>query len=464
MPIFPGNGEQMPVSLTEREHQVPAIPGHRQLLRHLSQVLDQHGDDGKMAIRAVITASDERFYHCEVGTLDGPHGRIGSSIFEFLRRPGESTDGFNAVLLVPTGIGAEIGGHAGDATPVAALLASVCDTLITHPNVVNASDIVDIPSNALYVEGSVISRLLMGAVGLQRVRRNRLLVVLGFHEDELFINAAINSVNAARSSYGLICPRIVQLDSRLLMGSHYTSSGRAAGDVTGVQSLFEVLDQYAGEYDAVAITSQISVPANYHQDYFDSGGNMVNPWGGVEAMLTHAVSTLYDVPSAHSPMLESQEVANADPGIVDSRMAAEAVSLSLLQCILKGLQRSPKIISDPGALRHRDVLTVEDISCLVIPDGCIGLPTLAALEQGIPVISVRENKNLMRNDLTQLPWSPGQLHVVENYWEAAGVMAAMQAGIDPLAVRRPLESAVVEKQAGSSSGSLEALAAPLRPF
>ena len=464
MPISPKNGAQMPVSLTERELQIPAAPGHYQLLRHIPQLLDHPLGGEKVAIRAVITASDDRFYHCEVGTLAGSERRFDSSIFEFLPRQVESTDAFNAVLLVPTGIGAEIGGHAGDATPVAALLGSVCSTLITHPNVVNASDIIDIPSNALYVEGSVISRLLMGTVGLQRVRHNRLLVVLGSHDDELFVNAAINSVNAARSSYGLICPRIVQLDSRLVMGSHYTSSGRAAGEVTGVEGLFEVLDQHSGEYDAVAITSRISVPLNYHQDYFDSGGNMVNPWGGVEAMLTHAVSSLYNVPSAHSPMLESQEVANADPGIVDPRMAAEAVSLALLQCILKGLQRSPKIISDRGALRHHDVLTVEDISCLVIPDGCIGLPTLAALEQGIPVIAVRENKNLMKNDLSQLPWSPGQLHLVENYWEAAGVMAAMQAGIDPQAVRRPLLAAIVEKQEGASPGILEALAAPLRPF
>lgn len=457
----------MAVSLTERELKLPATAKHHGLLQYVFGGIAHQIPSGEPPIRAVITASDERFYHCEVGTLAGPARRPDSSIFEFRRRRVESTDRFNTVLLVPTGIGAEIGGHAGDATPVAALLASVCDTLITHPNVVNASDIIDIPPNSLYVEGSVISRLMMGTVGLQRVRRNRLLVVLGAHEDELFINAAINSVNAARSSYGLICPRVVQLDSRLVMGSHYTSSGRAAGDVTGVESLFEVLDQYRGDYDAVAITSQISVPSTYHQDYFDSGGNMVNPWGGVEAMLTHAVSTLYNVPSAHSPMLESQEVANADPGVVDPRMAAEAVSLALLQCILKGLQRSPKIISDYGAMHHQDVLTVEDIACLVIPDGCIGLPSLAALEQGIPVIAVRENKNLMRNDLTQLPWSQGQLHIVENYWEAVGVMAAMRAGIDPKAVRRPLELAVVSRQsgrAGGTSGLSEVLAVPLRPF
>ena len=50
----------------------------------------------------------------------------------------------------------------------------------------------------------------------------------------------------------------------------------------------------------------------------------------------------------------------------------------------------------------------------------------------------------MRNDLTALPWAAGQLQIVENYWEAAGVMAAWRAGIDPAAVRRPLPPAPVD--------------------
>ncbi len=96
-------------------------------------------------------------------------------------------------------------------------------------------------------------------------------------------------------------------------------------------------------------------------------------------------------------------------------------------------------------MRAPDVLTAEDVSCLVIPDGCIGLPTLAALEQGIPVIAVRENKNRMRNDLTELPWRLGQLHIVENYWEAVGVMTALKAGVAPESVRRPLARTSVEE-------------------
>ena len=91
---------------------------------------------------------------------------------------------------------------------------------------------------------------------------------------------------------------------------------------------------------------------------------------------------------------------------------------------------------------------VEDVSCVVIPVGCLGVPTLAALQQGIPVIAVRENKNLMRNDLAALSWADGQYFEVENYLEAAGLMCAMRAGIDPATVRRPLASTVVEQVSG----------------
>ena len=65
---------------------------------------------------------------------------------------------------------------------------------------------------------------------------------------------------------------------------------------------------------------------------------------------------------------------------------------------------------------------------------------LAALAQGIPVIAVRENRSIMRNDLARLPWARGQLRIVENYWEAAGVVAALRAGLDPDSVRRPIRA------------------------
>lgn len=50
-----------------------------------------------------------------------------------------SISDYTAIMIVPTGIGASIGGYAGDALPAARLLSSVVDTLITHPNVLNGA-------------------------------------------------------------------------------------------------------------------------------------------------------------------------------------------------------------------------------------------------------------------------------------------------------------------------------------
>ena len=43
---------------------------------------------------------------------------------------------YTSVLIVPTGVGAAVGGFAGDALPVARTLAAVSDRVISHPNVI----------------------------------------------------------------------------------------------------------------------------------------------------------------------------------------------------------------------------------------------------------------------------------------------------------------------------------------
>lgn len=449
--------------LVEKALEIPVAPGRPNLLTHIPKALKFRLSDDLVPIRFVITKSDKDHYDCELGVVSGLSkswlNRV-DPIFRFVPRNIERTGAFNVAFLVPTGVGAEIGGHAGDAGPVARLIGEVCDILITHPNVVNASDINEMPENALYVEGSVICRLLMGTVGLQRVRMNRVLVLIDAHEDKLFVNAAVNAVSGARASYGLSCPRVIQMDPPVKLKAQFSPSGRAAGEVRNLEYLCQLLEEHRHEYDAVAISSVIDVPASYHQEYFDRQGEMVNPWGGVEAMLTHAVSSLFNVPSAHSPMFETREIANMDAGIVDPRMAAEAVSLTFLQCTLKGLQRSPRIVLGEDVAQRSDVITASDISCLVIPDGCLGLPTIAALEQGIPVIAVRENKNLMRNDLTTLPWADDQFYLVENYWEAVGVMSALKAGIAPESVRRPLAYTSTEVRSADSDKADQLVSGP----
>jgi hypothetical protein len=108
-----------------------------------------------------------------------------------------------------------------------------------------------------------------------------------------------------------------------------------------------------------------------------------------------------------------------------------------LHSILKGLHRSPRIINNP-ATNYSGILSSSNISCLIIPDGCVGLPTLAALEQGIPVIAVRDNKNRMQNKLEDLPFESNKLFIVNNYLEAVGMMNAIRSGVSIESIRRPL--------------------------
>jgi len=164
-------------------------------------------------------------------------------------------------------------------------------------------------------------------------------------------------------------------------------------------------------------------------------------------MLTHTTSLFLDLPSAHSPMVEDASVYDLGVGVVDERKAAELVSTTYLHCILKGLHRSPRIITDPEVMKSPEVVKAENVACLVQPAGCLGLPTLAALEQGIPVIAVRGNTNIMKNDLRALPFRSDKYFEVENYLEAAGLMSALRAGVDPETVYRPISKTIVDRKA-----------------
>jgi len=314
------------------------------------------------------------------------------------------------VMIIPTGIGCTIGGHAGDATPAARLLGSVCDTLILHPNVVNAADINEMPPNALYVEGSLLDAFLEGHFRLAPVRANRILLVANPPLAPLVVNV----VAAARVSAG-IDVRVVELREPLVMSAEYDSTGRAAGNVQGARALIEQVAPL--DFDALAVLTPIGVSRTVAERYFREGG--VNPWGGVEAMVSREIATALSKPVAHAPF--------PNPELDDlqfqcqPRAAAEFISWTASFCILKGLHRAPRL-SSAG-------IGVREVACLVSPYGCRGRPHEACERRGIPVLYIRENQTIF----TYPPVATGI--VVGNYWEASGYLAAMRVGIIPEAAR-----------------------------
>lgn len=322
----------------------------------------------------------------------------------------------NVVLIVPTGIGCEIGGHAGDASPVAKLIGKCCDKLITHPNVVNASDINEMPENTLYVEGSILDRFLRGEIYLKEVFYNKILLVV----NQPSIPDTINAMNAARMTIGADI-EIVELKTKLSMTGFY-KNGKADGKVDGWIELCDQIKNHS--YDALAIQSDIRVDKITKLNYLRNGG--VNPWGGIEAITSKLIADKLDKPVAHSPFTDwsKREDDLCDFfEIVDSRMAAEMVSVAYLHCILKGLHKAPRIDYNNG-------LSVDDIDFLITPINCVGEPHYACLAAGIPVIAVRENKNVLNDEM------PPEFIITDNYIEAAGILMAYKAGINWKRARR----------------------------
>jgi hypothetical protein len=101
---------------------------------------------------------------------------------------------------------------------------------------------------------------------------------------------------------------------------------------------------------------------------------------------------------------------------------------------LKGLHKAPRIGKG---------LSVDDVDCLITPVGCWDRPHEACYRHGIPIIAVKENvPKVVR--VKPLPSWDAVIYV-ENYWEVAGLLMAMQAGIHPASVRRPLSETKITK-------------------
>ena len=359
-------------------------------------------------------------------------------IFTFQKRKTLREDHFNVCFLIPTGIGCEIGGHAGDATPSLKAVSALCDTVVIHPNVVNASDINEMPSNALYVEGYHLTNFLMGNIGLGKSRNNKILVLIekeGSTNDSMksVINLTVNSINAARATLG-IDAEILFLESKIKMKA-ILKKNRATGEIALDSLLMKNLKQKQKEnnFDAIAISSPIKVPKGTHRIYSESRGKMINPWGGVESMLTHMTSSEFNIPTAHAPRLENDNVLKENYGITDARIAPEIISSTFFYSVLKGLQKAPKIVSP------NEGMSVKDISAIIIPEGTLGLPVLAALHHGITVISVK-NENKMRNNLDLLPWKKNQLFKCNSYLEACGILCCLKEGISVESTKRPFQT------------------------
>jgi hypothetical protein len=321
------------------------------------------------------------------------------------------------VMIIPTGLGCALGGDAAY-LPGVKLIAKCSDNLIVNPNSVNASDINELPNNCLYTEGSIIDRFLEGKLNLKKTKTyNKILMVV----NSPIKPYNINSKNAGVWGLGADVS-ILPLDTPLKMKAIMNTDGTAGGIFSGVDELIEQIKHM--DYDALAIQTPIDCDETVSKNYWHNGG--INPWGGIEAIISHEIATRINKPVAHAPIDTGWDETFAQL-VVKQSMAPEIISNTFTFCILKGLHRAPTVELDISKI-HNNIISNNDINFIITPHGCWGRPHEACHSKNIPIIVVRENTTCFSHNFIYPKYN--NIIFVNTYLEAAGVIMSMNAGVD----------------------------------
>ncbi|MBE9177334.1 DUF3326 domain-containing protein [Oculatella sp. LEGE 06141] len=335
---------------------------------------------------------------------------------------------YTAVLIVPTGIGAAIGGYAGDALPVARAIAQVVDRLITHPNVLNGAQLYWSLPNAFYVEGYGLDRFASGRWGLRPVHQNRIGLILDQAIEPDLRLRHLQAADAARSTLGLTLTDYIVTDAPLGVELQTADSGATWGTIRHPDSLLRAADKLIAAAGAEAIAVVARFPDDLGSEALQSyrHGQGVDPLAGAEAVISHLVVQAFQIPCAHAPALLPLPLdAELSP-----RSAAEELGYTFLPCVLVGLSRAPQFVI--GAATRPEDVWAEQVDAVIVPATACGGSAVLHLSQSAQVVTVADNQTRMRVTAESLGISALQ---VDSYLEAIGVLVAHRAGISISALR-----------------------------
>ena len=336
---------------------------------------------------------------------------------------------YTVVLMVPTGVGARIGGYAGDALPVARAIAQVSDILITHPNVLNGAQLFWPMPNALYVEGFGLDQFAAGHWGLRPVHQNRMGLILDAGIEADLQLRHLQAADACRATLGLEISTSIVTDRPLGVELNIAPSGASWGTIAHPDSLLRAADtliRKAG-VNAIAVVARFpeDIPETLLQAYRQ--GNGVDPVAGAEAVISHLIVRQFQIPCAHAPAMSPPEL---DPHLAP-RSAAEEIGYTFLPCVLAGLSRAPQFITSQTTGINGDIWH-NQVDAVVVPASACGGSAILSLSGSAQIITIQENE-------TQMQVFPEQLGIkalpVNSYLEAIGAIACHRAGISPHALR-----------------------------
>lgn len=284
-------------------------------------------------------------------------------------------------FIVPTGVGASIGGFAGDASLWARRFTKK-SKLIVNPNVVNAGGFSGITDEMFYVEGYSLDEFFKGNLFIEPSSANKIGVVFDKAIPKDVLNVHINTINAVKVVYGINVCEYMLTDEEV--GVEFNVEGISIGSVKNPQTLLKAAKNLVKMgCDAVALVCFFDDAEVDNPDY--SKGIGVDPIGGVEAIISHFISKELKIPCAHAPAFKDYQISSA---LVDAKASSEYITPTFLPCVLLGLNNAPRL-SNCG-------IGVNDLDYLVMPYNSLGsIPVFECLKRGINVFAIKENSTVL---------------------------------------------------------------------
>ncbi len=284
-------------------------------------------------------------------------------------------------LSIPTGIGAKIGGYAGDFGYIARKFSEYFYCIV-NPNAVNGGILSAINTDMAYLEGYLFDDFFKGNISFNpkpKTKTNKIGVIFDSAIPQNIINVHINTINSLKMVQGIETIGIEYTKKPVgveIIIENGISSGNIKNPDTIIDSAKRLIKKGAQAIAVVCYFNEDAEDINY------SDGNGIDPIGGIEAIISHLITKEFKIPAAHAPAFNDIEISQK---IENEKVAAEMISSTYLPCVMQGLNIAPEIKKyNEGEIKNKNV------EYLIVPYDALGsISVLSCSQNNIKIITIK---------------------------------------------------------------------------
>ncbi len=289
----------------------------------------------------------------------------------------------NIAISIPTGIGADIGGYAGDFGYIARKFSRYFHTVI-NPNAVNGGIFSAINNDMSYLEGYLFDEFFEGKISItpkKPYEQNKIGIIFESVIPKNVLNIHLNTLSALEMVKGIKTQEIIYTKKEVGVEIKI-ENGISYGNLKNPKTLLDAADNLVKKgIEAIAVVCYFDEDTE-DEDY--SNGIGIDPIGGVEAIISHLITKNFKIPCAHSPAFLNYDISEH---VENKKVSSEMISSTYLPCIMEALSIAPKINDYKNGL-----IKNKDIEYLIVPTTAMGSKSvLAADKNNIKIIAVDNN-------------------------------------------------------------------------